>query len=92
MILRLSITDHAKRRYRQRWRPNMRQVDADAELAQQVARAVFVEMDGHDLIYRTPRGALLTVSNEGRGQGVVRTVLPMRAQPVIRRPRKGRRR
>ncbi len=80
----LFTTDHAERRYRERWRPTWKLADARKELAEQVRQAVFVERDGDALIYRIPRGALLTVTQHGE----VKTVLPRNAQRTSRRPEK----
>lgn len=84
---KLFLTQHAVERYKQRWRPEMTLPAARAELKQQLPLAEFVDVDGTDYIYRTPRGALLTVSSDG----AVRTVLPMGSKKTTYRPRRRRR-
>lgn len=80
-----AVSDHAERRYLQRWRPGWTLALAAAELRHEVARAVLHECPaGSDPIWRTPRGCLLVVS----GDGVVRTVLPPKSFAPNRRPRK----
>lgn len=84
---RLTVSAHAVQRYRERWRPSWPVVGAERELWKEVRDAVFVQRDGKAFIYRTPRGALLTVAADG----TVMTVLPMGAVKTTYRPRKLRR-
>lgn len=80
----LRLTAHAVERYQERWRPTWAHPDAARELTSEVRAAVFKERDGQALIYRTPRGALLSVADNG----TVMTVLPMGAAKTVWRPQK----
>lgn len=84
----LSVSAHAVQRYNERWRPTWPIAGAERELWKEVRDAVFVQRDGKAFIYRTLRGALLTVSADG----TVMTVLPMGATKTTYRPRKPKRR
>lgn len=77
----LTLSAHAVERYQERWRPTWAHADAARELTDEVRRAVYVERDGQAYIYRTPRGALLTVAG-----GTVATVLPPGAEKTLLRP------
>ena len=80
----LRLTAHAVQRYHERWRPQWEHPDAARELTLEARGAVFVERDGQALVYRTPKGALLSVAEDG----TVMTVLPQGAAKTIWRPQK----
>jgi len=80
-----ALSDHAIRRYLQRWRPNWTYADAKRELESILPRTRFVEDEPpHGEIWEAPNGMRLGV----RRDGTVATVLPMGAIRTRYRPRK----
>lgn len=85
MIRPTTLTTHAVRRYILRWRPGWSFKEAEYDLRREVDQAELHECPaGSDPIWRTPRGCLLVVSDDG----AVRTVLPPKSFAPNRRPRK----
>lgn len=80
------LTDHAIRRWRERWRPNAKMGDARRELLALIPLAVIVRIVGSERCstWELPEGAKLVVFCDG----TIKTVLPRGAAPPDRRPRK----
>jgi hypothetical protein len=81
-----AVTEHAIDRYIERWCLGWPRLIAAQDLRRQLARAEFVEHPaGEDAIWRTSRGCLIVV----REDGMVATVLPRNAvKPATRSVRR----